>query len=184
MSERGAASGRVLVVGGILAALVGMGIAVGLLTTGGGSDGSASPPVTPPSITETSTPSTPSIQSQVRAAYLKSWAVYSKALVTLDTSTLSQAFTGAALRIVTRQVEKQRAKYQPNRISIEHHIRHLTLINETTASIDDRYVDTSVPLDPKTLKPSGPPSRGRFHQTYTLKLENGTWKVAFIVSYK
>jgi hypothetical protein len=184
MSERGAASGRVFLVGGALAAVIGVGIAIGLVTTGGGSDGpSVTPTPTTPASTAPATTTPVLIKSQVRAAYLTYWKVYSHALLRLDGSNLDQVLTGSALRIVRKQIHAQRGKDQPVRISVEHHLR-LKVLTPTKASVDDRYVDNSVRLDPKTMKPTESPPHARVHHSYTLKLVNGTWKVSFIIGYK
>jgi len=177
--ERGGSSGRVLLVGAALAVLIAGGIAAGLLL--GGSSSPDTTPTSPATVSPTTSPA--NVKDQVRQAYLNYWDVYAEALLKLDTSELGDVLTAEALDIVTKQVEQQRSKNQPVRIEIEHHLR-IVLINPGKASVDDRYVDRSVPLDPQTMKPSGPPLRGRIHQTYTMELVNGTWKVSYIVGYK
>lgn len=167
---------RVLKVGGALLALLIAGLVAGFLALGGNS----SPP--PSSATDNSvTPTDP--RTQVEQAYLRAWDVWADSLLRLDPSRLPEVLTGEALDLVTAQVEEQREKNEPVRIRVEHDYQ-VVLINASTASVDDRYINHSVRLDPETLEPVEDDPNERVHRTFTMRLVDGTWKIAEIIEYK
>jgi hypothetical protein len=167
---------RVLKIGGALLVLLVAGLVAGFLTLGGkGSSPSASP--TGNSVTPTD------VRAQVEQAYLRAWDVWADALLRLDPSRLSEVLTGRALEVITGQVEEQAKKDQPVRIRVEHDYT-IVLVDATTASIDDRYINHNVRLDPKTMKPIEPDPNRRERITFTMKLVNATWKIAEIIQYK
>ncbi len=178
---------RVLLVGGVLAAVVAGGIVLALVLTGGSDSGNSgiSPSSTQPSSSTPSPAATgeQAIRAQAQAAYLKYWDVYSEALLKLDTSRLDEVLTGEALQVVTKQVEQQESRNQPVRIDVDHHIR-IVVINAAKVSVDDHYIDNSVRLDPNTMKPIESAPHAKVHHTYTLELVSGLWKVSFIIGYK
>ncbi len=171
---------RTLAVGGVLlAAVVGV-LLVGFLAFG--DDG-------PPSgATETGPPISPSETStdpraQVEQAYLDAWDLWEESLVQLDASRLSEAFTGPALAVVTNQVEEQKRKNEPVQIRAEHHYS-ITMIDSQTASVEDRYINHNVRLDPETLEPIEPDEETRVRRSFTLTLVDSTWKIAEIIEYQ
>jgi hypothetical protein len=166
---------RVLKVGGVLLALLVAGLVVGFLTLGG--KGSSPPSPTGNSVTPTD------VRAQVEQAYLRAWDVWADALLRLDPSRLPQVLTGKALELVTAQVNEQRRMNQPVRVRAEHNYR-IVLVNATTASVDDHYINHNVRLDPKTLKPIEADPNEPIHRTFTMKLVDGTWKIAEIIEYK
>ncbi len=172
MAERA----RVLKVGGVLLALLVAGLVAGFLTLGG--NGSS------PSTSSTGSSVTPTdVRAQVEQAYLRAWDVWADSLLRLDPSRLSDVLTGKALEIVTAQVNEQRDKNQPVRVRAEHNYR-IVLINAITASVDDRYINHSVRLDPDTLQPVEEDPNERVHRSFTMKLVDGTWKISEIIEYK
>ena len=168
MAERA----RVLKVGGVLLAL----LVAGFLTLGGNGS-SPSPSSTGSSVTPTD------VRAQVEQAYLRAWDVWADSLLRLDSSRISDVLTGKALEIVTAQVNEQRDKNQPVRVRAEHNYR-IVLINAITASVDDRYINHSVRLDPDTLQPVEEDPNERVHRSFTMKLVDGTWKISEIIEYK
>ena len=167
---------RVLKVGGVLLALLVAGLVAGFLTLGGNGS-SPSPSSTGSSVTPTD------VRAQVEQAYLRAWDVWADSLLRLDSSRISDVLTGKALEIVTAQVNEQRDKNQPVRVRAEHNYR-IVLINAITASVDDRYINHSVRLDPDTLQPVEEDPNERVHRSFTMKLVDGTWKISEIIEYK
>jgi hypothetical protein len=169
---------RTLTVGGVVLAVLVAGLLVGFLALG--NDDQSSGTTTPP-VTTSAAPSDP--RAQVEQAYLKAWDVWADALVKLDASGLRDAFTGRALQLITSQVAEQKGKNQPVRIRAEHNYT-ITLIDAQTASVDDRYINHNVRLDPNTLEPIEPDPDNPEHRSFTLKLVDGTWKIARIIEYR
>jgi hypothetical protein len=161
-----------------LAILV-VGLIVGFLTLGNDGSSSGTTPTTPPATT--STPTDP--RAQVEQAYLHAWDVWADALVKLDASGLSESFTGRALKVLTDQVMKQKRLDQPVRISAEHNYT-ITIIDPQTASVEDRYINHNVRLDPDTLEPIEPDQETHVRTSFTLRLVGSTWKIAEIIEYQ
>jgi hypothetical protein len=171
---------RTLAVGGVLLAVLFTGLLVGYLTLGNDDGSSGSTRTTPPdSPSETPTDT----RAQVEQAYLNAWDVWAGALLELDASRLPEAFTGRALKVVTNQVDEQQRKNEPIRIRAEHNYR-ITLIDDQTASVDDRYINHNVRLDPETLEPIEPDEETRVRRTFTLRLVDSKWKIAEIIEYQ
>lgn len=171
--------GRTLAVGGVLLAVLAAGLLVGFLTIGDNEGSSGTTPTTPP-VSPSGTPT--DARAQVEQAYLDAWDVWADALLQLDPSRLPEAFTGRALELITGQVEEQSQKNEPVRIRAEHNY-NITLIDSETASVDDRYINHNVRLDPDTLEPIEEDPNRREHRSFTLKLVGGTWKIARIIEY-
>lgn len=171
---------RTLAVGGALLAVVGGGLLVGFLAVGDDDGASGATPTTPP----TSPSKTPAeVKAEVEQAYLDAWDVWADALLEIDASRLSDAFTGSALKVVTKQVNEQHRKNEPIQIRAEHNYR-ITLIDAQTASVDDRYINHNVRLDPETLDPIEPDQETRVRRSFTLRLVDSTWKIAEIIEYQ
>lgn len=170
MTERA----RVLKVGGVLLGLLVIGLVVGfvLAARDGGPSPNSSPSATPTDL-----------RVQVEQAYLRYWDVYAEANLNLDTSRLAEVLTDDALKDVRDQIEEQKAKNQPVRIRVEHDY-HVILVDPSTATVEDTYVNHSQRLDPKTGQPVDPDPNQRVRRTYTLKKVSGTWKVSFVVGFK
>lgn len=171
--------GRTLAVGGVLLVVVAAGLVAGfLMLRGNGSSPTPSPPAT-----KSPTPTPTDVQSQVEQAYLEAWEVWADALLRLNPSRLPEAFIGPALDLVTSQVEEQRRKNQPVRIRAEHNYK-ITILDERTASVDDRYINHNVRLDPETLEPIEPDVQTRVRRSFTFRLVDSTWKIADIIEYR
>ena len=167
MTERA----RVLKVGGALLGVLVAGLIAGFMLL----DGDDSPPSN-----STPSPTSTDVRAQIEQAYLHHWDVYTEANLKLDTSRLAEVLTGDALNVVRSQIEQQKAKNQPVRISVEHDYR-ISLIDPATPTVEDNYVNHSQRLDPQTMDPIEPDPDKSVRRTYTMKKVDGTWKVSFIV---
>jgi hypothetical protein len=167
---------RVLKVGAVLLAVLVAGLVAGFLVLRGNSD-------SPPSSSTTRTPTSTDVRAQVEQAYLHAWDVWAESLLQLDPSRLPEVLTGRALRVVQERLEEQRQKNQPVLLRAEHNYR-IGIIDETTASVDDRYINHSVRLDPDTLDPIEEDPNQRLRTSFTMRLVDGTWKIAEIIEYE
>jgi predicted lipid-binding transport protein (Tim44 family) len=152
-----------------------------------GKSGDAAPPATVPVVTTTSTTESPSTTSttlsesaeaaEVVKAYLHAWDVLAKAGETLDSVGLAEAFAGGELENLRRQVEEQRARNQPVKTSVEHHVKGVTFPAPDTAVVADEYLNHSVFLQ----RPGGPPGEPDPNETlrevWTFKRSEGGWIV-------
>jgi hypothetical protein len=170
---------RALKIGAILLALVAAGLVIGFLTLRG--DDASPPAASSQTTSPTPTPTDPPVQ--VEQAYLHAWDVWAEALMTLDPSRLPEVLTGDALELVRGQVKAQRDKNQPVRVRVEHDYR-IVLVDAATASVDDRYVNHNVRLDPETLEPIEEDPNEQVRRSFTLRLVDGTWKIAEIIGYE
>jgi hypothetical protein len=171
---------RTLTVGGVLLAVLVAGLLVGFLALGNNGESSGTTQTTPPATTS-STPADP--RAQVEQAYLHAWDMWADALLHLDASRLSESFTGRALKVLSDQVQEQRRKNEPVRISAEHNYT-ITLIDPQTASVEDRYINHNVRLDPDTLEPIEPDQETHVRTSFTLKMVGSIWKISEIIEYQ
>lgn len=135
----------------------------------------------PPSATVGTAPTTSttlSVEQEVEAAYLRSWDVYTEAVLTFDTSELEEVFAKTALQTVRDEVAGLRAAGTPVRAKVDHQI-DIDVI-EAGAIVLDNYVNHSVLLDPETKKPSEPDPNKRLLFSYHLEEVDGSWKVVGI----
>ena len=123
------------------------------------------------------------IRAQVEQAYLHAWDVWADALLRLDTSRLPDVLTGNALDKITAQVDTQRDKNQPVRISVEHDYT-ITLSSDSKATVDDNYVNHNVRLDPKTMEPIEDDPNDRVRLTFAMTRVGGTWKISEIIGFE
>jgi hypothetical protein len=171
--------GRTLAVGGVFLAVLAGGLLVGFLALGDNDGSSGSTRTTPPG-SPSATPT--DARAQVEQAYLSAWEVWADALLQLDASRLPDTFTGRALDLITSQVEEQSQSNEPVQIQAEHNYT-ITILDAQTASVDDRYINHNVRLDPDTLEPIEEDPNRREHRSFTLKLVDGTWKIERIIEY-
>lgn len=171
---------RTFAVGGVLLVVLLAGLLVGFLTLGNDGQSSGTTATTPP-VTTSAAPTDP--RAQVEQAYLHAWDVWADALLKLDTTVLPEAFTGRALQLITAQVQEQKRKDEPVRVRAEHDYT-VTILDATTASVDDQYINHNVRLDPKTLEAIEQDPNNSEHRSFTLRLVDGTWKIARIIEYQ
>ena len=177
---------RVLKIGGALLVLLVAGLAIAFTALGDEEDPPPSPsPAASATVSPTpeATPTPADIRGEVEEAYLHAWDVWAEALLTLDPSGLPEALTGDALELVEGQVESLAEKNQPVRVRAEHDYR-IALIDAATASIDDRYVNHNQRLDPETLEPIEKDPNEKLRRSFTMRLVDGTWKLAEIIGYE
>lgn len=166
---------RVLTVGGVLIGLVIIGLVVGFVVLNDDNrppNGGVSPSPTPTDV-----------RAQVEQAYLRYWDVYADALLRLDASRLDEVLSKEALENHRQQVDELRGKNQPARVSVEHDYV-ITLVNDTTASVEDNYISHTVALDPETKEPVEKDPNTRVRRSYTLEKVNGVWKVTLIIGFR
>lgn len=175
---------RVLKVGGILLGLVVAGLVAGSLVLRDRQFSPSPAEGTPTPVTAdgTPTPATADVKAQVGQGYLHAWDVWADSLLRLDASRLPEVLTGRALETITNQVEEQAGKNQPVRIRAEHNYR-IVMIDATTASVDDRYLGHNVRLDPETLEPIEKDPSKLVRKSFTMRMVDGTWKIAEIIEY-
>lgn len=154
---------------------VALGVAV--IGCGGGGKGSPSASVTAPPTTAATTTTTLPVEEQVKAAYLRSWDVYADAVLRLDPSRLSEVLASPNLETVENEINKLRAKGRAVRVSVEHRI-NVRLIDSSTALVSDEIMNHSVEIDPASGAPTEADPNERLVDNYTLKMSEGTWKVA------
>ncbi|MGH9201411.1 MAG: nuclear transport factor 2 family protein, partial [Vicinamibacterales bacterium] len=128
-------------------------------------------------------PTPTDVRAQVEQAYLHYWDVYAEAMRSLDSSRLGEVVAEDALENHRSQVGEQKQKNQPVRISVEHDYR-ITIVNDSSASVEDNYVNHSVRLDPQTKEPVEEDPNKRVRRTYTLKKVDGTWRVTLVVGFR
>jgi hypothetical protein len=172
MAERA----RVLAVGGTLLGLIIVGLVAGFIFLGDDS-------TTPNGGNSSPSPTPTDVRAQVEQAYLHAWDVWADALLRLDTSRLPDVLTGNALDKITAQVDTQRDKNQPVRISVEHDYT-ITLSSDSKATVDDNYVNHNVRLDPKTMEPIEDDPNDRVRLTFAMTRVGGTWKISEIIGFE
>lgn len=133
---------------------------------------------------DNATPSPVDPRVEIEQAYLHFWDVYARASLELQPDLLDEVAMGGALEVLKAQIEEQRKKNQPVRVRVEHNYQIIFPIEgqgDDVASVDDRYVNHSVRLDPETMEPIEPDPNTPTHDTYTLRKVDGTWKIAEII---
>lgn len=129
------------------------------------------------------TPSASDIRAEVEQAYLRFWEALAGANLALDPKPLGEVATGEALATLSEQLEEQRAQNQPVLVRVEHDYQILVTAPDT-ASVDDRYVNHTVRLDPVTRQPIEPDPNAQARDSHTMRKVDGTWKVAEIIEYQ
>jgi len=141
-----------------------------------------SPAATLQTSTTAHTTTTQSVESEVEAAYLKSWDVYSNAVRTFDSSELASVYTGDALKLRLDEVARLKAANTPATTKVTHHISAIDFTNDSEAVVHDDYENHSVLLDGKTGHPIEQDPKSVVKRQYGMRIENGTWKVWLVVS--
>ena len=129
------------------------------------------------SIAPSASGDTSPVAQQVAAAYQHYWAVYSDALLNLDTSQVSQVATGDELQRMQQEVAGFRAKNHALRVVVDHHF-FVFDVTPTDAKVYDETRDRSYTVDPVTKQPpTGPDQADIEKDIYFLQDIDGTWKV-------
>ena len=172
---------RVLLAAAALLALLVLGLLIAQVGGGNGDGDSVaneSPSPTPPSPDES--PTAENEKETVRKAYLRQWDVYAQAVLTLETEGLARVFTGKALEVVQDEIARRKRTETPSRVRVRHDFG-VKIISPSTAVVDDRYINHTVTIDPKTGKPTERDPNQIVHEVYTMKKVGGVWKVSAIV---
>ena len=122
-------------------------------------------------------------KAAVEQAYLRHWVVFIAAFHNLNPTELESVLSGSALDIVRRQVQEQKRMNEPVEVRVEHNYS-IVMLNGTTASVDDNYINHSIRLDGGTGKPIEKDPNQKVHKTYTLKKVSEQWKITDIISYR
>jgi hypothetical protein len=171
-------SKRILLSGVGLALLLIAGLLIARAAGNGDNSPDAGLPSTPPPTSDASpTPTSP--KAEVKDAYLRQWDVYANAVRTLESAGLDEVLAGKALKVVRREILKRRQEQTPVIIRVKHDLG-VKIIDATTAVVDDRYVNRTIDIDPKTGEPTKRYPADLIHELYTLKKVDGVWKVSAI----
>ena len=133
-----------------------------------------------PSTTTTAhDPST--VEGQVEAAYLRSWDVYADAVynLELDEEALAEVYAEDYLRTITAEIRGRIDEGRAALVRVEHDYE-ISLLDEVTAIVADRYVNHQVLIDPHTKEPIEDDPNEHVTDLVTLKRIDGDWRVAFI----
>ena len=136
-------------------------------------------PTVPPT---TAAPALPvSVLDVVEAAYRRSWAVYADAMGRVDASRLAEAFGASALILRQREVAALRRAGEAVSVRVDHHL-DVVLVDAQTAVVTDVLDNHMVRVDARTGQPLEPDPGGTLTRAYTLREEDGTWKVTEAVA--
>jgi hypothetical protein len=122
-----------------------------------------------------------SVPDEVRAAYLRSWTTYARAVGTVDAAGLPAAFAGPALTLREQEVERLRRAGEAVRVRVVNHAE-VALVDGETAVVTDTLENHMVRVDAATGRPLEPDPGGQLTRAYTLRREDGTWKVTEAVA--
>ncbi len=118
------------------------------------------------------------VEGQVEAAYLRSWDVYADAVynLELDEAALAEVYAEPLLTVrrdeIVGRIEDGRAAH----VRVEHRYE-IALIDSTTASVIDAYVNHQVLIDPETKQPVEDDPNEVLTDVITLNLIDGEWKL-------
>ena len=154
-------------------------LAVASVTACGDDDAESAPAATVATVSTTNT--TLSVEQEVEAAYLRSWDVYAHAMRTFDTSKLADVYVGDALELRLDEVKDMASANTPGRMDVEHDYEISVAPDGQTAVVLDDYLNHSVSLD-ASGKPTEEDPNEIVKREYRMRLVEGTWKVADVLS--
>jgi hypothetical protein len=126
-----------------------------------------------PTTTTTNPAPAHSLEDEVEAAYLRSWDVYTEAMLRLDPSRLGEVYAGDALDL--RRSEIVRAP-NPVRVRVEHDYE-IVVVRADTALVFETYRNHSVYLDAATMQPVEADPNNVLSREYVLHKEPAGWRV-------
>lgn len=171
---------RALLSAGALLALLAGGLIIAQAVVGSDNDAAGTngrSPTSPPPTT--AIPRSPSSKELVREAYLRQWDVYARAVRTLNSQGLDEAFTGKALEALRREIRDLRRDDLGVRVRVKHHIR-IHIADPATALVVDRYENHSVAFDLDSGKAIERDPNELIIEAYTMKKVDAAWKVSAI----
>jgi hypothetical protein len=142
---------------------------------GSGSDDDAAPAATLGTTPSSTTSTTLSVEAEVEAAYLKSWDVFATAAYDLETDGLESAYSGPALEVVTKNIERYITNNTPVRFRADHDFD--IEVKDDLAQVRDTYVNHGVLLDAQTMQPTEPDPNETLTEIYLMQRIDGAWKV-------
>jgi hypothetical protein len=120
-------------------------------------------------------------KAAVVEAYLHYWDVYTSALISLDSSHLSDVMDGDELKRVQAYLDQLKAGHQALKIDVSHHYE-VTSVTPDTATLDDELTNRSYLVDSATTLPLGSPEPAAPETiACRFQLENGVWKVTSVI---
>jgi hypothetical protein len=128
---------------------------------------------------EATATSTPSVEDEVSAAYLKYWDVYADAVFSLDGADLPSVMTGSELDRTVAEIDRLRQQNRAAKIEVEHNL-FIVELDPTAgaASVRDEYANHSYFVNADTKEIIGQPAGGEIiKDTYFLTRVGETWKV-------
>ena len=152
--------------------------AASVTACGGDDSAESSPSATVGTAPTTST--TLSVEQEVEAAYLRSWDVFAKAALELDSTGLEHSYGGPALDVVVEEINELKSAGTPVRYEVEHDYDIHVASDGELAEVRDSYVNHSVLLDPATGEPAEPDPNKVLHEVYLMQRIEGEWKVVDI----
>ena len=157
-----------------------------LSACGGPGDTATSPTTEAPTTTTTTAPVTSTTlarEKEVEVAYLRSWDAWAKARRTLDPTGLSEFFAKKALQDNVDEIEQRRREGSYSLIRVDHNYT-ITLTSIDSATVHDRIVNHTVPVDPNSGQPLKPDPNDLYENQTTMELLEGKWKVTFVAYRK
>ncbi len=125
----------------------------------------------------------PELNAEVSTAYLNYFQVSGDALLALDTATLPQVAAGQLLAGLQKQIESDRAQGRAIETNVQHDFVVLSVQGDT-ATVADRYRDSSIFVDPVTheplpgqVAPASADEAPLIKVVYHLQRIDGSWKV-------
>jgi len=125
----------------------------------------------------------PELNAEVSAAYLNYFQVSGDALLALDTAPLPQVAAGQVLAGLQQQIESDRAQGRAIETNVQHDFVVLSVQGDT-ATVADRYRDSSIFVDPVTheplpgqVAPASADEAPLIKVVYHLQRIDGSWKV-------
>lgn len=131
-----------------------------------------------PSVVSSSPSVSPSLESDVEAAYLRYWDDYGSALLNLDTSAMTTTAVGEELARINDEVATFQRRDRALRVDVTH---DYVIFNVTPseATLEDHMVNRSFTVDPVTKNPpTGPGQSAVLKDVFYFLKVDGVWKVS------
>jgi hypothetical protein len=120
-----------------------------------------------------------SVERDVEDAYLRSWDVYTDAMLRLDPSRLDEVYSGEALDVRTNEIADLAARNTPAVMRVRHDYE-IVMVNADDALVLENYLNHSVLVDGTTMQPIEPDPNKVVKREYVLRRERDGWRVAHI----
>jgi hypothetical protein len=124
-------------------------------------------------------PPASSLEGELEAAYLRSWDVYTDAMLRLDPSRLVEVYSGPALEARRREIAGLARAGTPGQMDVEHDYE-IVLVGADNALVLESYLNHSVLLDGRTMEPIEADPNEVVKREYVLTREPDGWRVSHI----